>query len=371
MTQTVKGQKGTQQPQKQFRPGQRKQERLIRQARRRRQRLIIFGSLLGVVLIALAAVGYWQFPRIIALLHYIPVTNACSVDHSDTKLYSSTPSAGPANPPTINTRPGMFADGLQCIDLKVGSGPAAQIGSVVSVQYTEWIAATKQKVDSSFDNHAKPLEILLGGKEVVKGLEQGLSGMKVGSIRRLIIPPSLGYGDAGNSHNVPGGATLIFDVIVQSVNGCTVASGSNFYTSAPSSSSVVGPVLPSGPTAPPPVSTAPGTLLGGLQCIDLKVGTGAPVQALNTVSLQYTGWLEANGKKFDSSYDHGGTPVSVQVGVGKVIKGFDQGLIGMRVGGTRRLIIPAALGYGSQGQPPTIPPNSVLIFDVTVVGIQS
>jgi FKBP-type peptidyl-prolyl cis-trans isomerase len=369
MTQTVNGQKGTQQPQKQYRPGQRKQERLIRHARRRRQRMIILGSILGVVLIALAGVGYWQFPRFIALLHHVPVTNACSIDHSDAKLYASLPASGRANPPVINTSPGMFANGLQCIDLKVGSGTAAQIGSVVSIQYTAWIAATNLEFDSTFDRHAKPYQILLGGKAVISGLEQGLSGMKAGSIRRLIIPPSLGYGDAGHAPRVPGGATLIFDVIVQSINNCAVATGSNFYNSASSSSTVIGPVLPSGPTTPPPVTTTPGTMLDGLQCIDLKVGTGTPVQALNTVSVQYTGWLEATGKKFDSSYDRGGTPLTVQVGLGKIIRGFDQGLIGMRVGGTRRLIIPAALAYGSQGQPPTIPPNSVLIFDITLVSL--
>ncbi len=89
----------------------------------------------------------------------------------------------------------------------------------------------------------------------------------------------------------------------------------------------------------------------------------------NTVSIQYTGWL-ANGKKFDSSYDHGGTPFSVQVGQGKVIRGFDLGLIGMRLGGTRRLIIPAKLGYGAQGSPPVIPPNATLIFDITLVSIK-
>lgn len=370
MTQTVKGQKGTPQPQKQPRPGQRQKERLMRQARRRRQRILIGGSLLGVVLIALTGVGIWQYPRILALLHQIPVTNACSVAPTSTRLYTSTPSAGPTTPPVVDTAPGLFADGLKCIDLKVGSGPAAQIGSVLSFEYTGWLAATNRKFDSSYDRHAEPFQVLLGGKAVIVGMQEGLIGLRAGGIRRLIIPPALGYGDQSQTANIPAGATLIFDVIVQSVNNCSVATGSNIYNST-SSISAPGVIqaLPSGPMAPPPVTISPGTLLNGLECIDLKVGSSAPVQAGNTVSVQYTGWL-ANGKKFDSSYDHGGTPLSVKVGQGKVLRGFDQGLIGMRGGGTRRLIIPAKLAYGAQGRPPAIPPNATVIFDITLVSIQ-
>ena len=216
MTQTVKGQKGSLPPQKQSRPGQRQQDRLMRQARRRRQRLLIGGSLLGVVLIALTGVGIWQYPRIIALLHHIPVTNACSVAPASTRLYTSTPSAGPVTPPVVDTTPGLFADGLQCIDLKAGSGPAAQIGSVVSFEYTGWLADTNRKFDSSYDHHAEPFPVLLGGKAVIVGMEEGLTGLKAGSIRRLIIPPALGYGAQGQPPNIPANATLIFDITLVS-----------------------------------------------------------------------------------------------------------------------------------------------------------
>jgi FKBP-type peptidyl-prolyl cis-trans isomerase len=105
-----------------------------------------------------------------------------------------------------------------------------------------------------------------------------------------------------------------------------------------------------------------------LQYIDVKVGTGAAVKAGDKVTVQYTGWLE-NGTKFDSSADHPGQPFSFVVGQGRVIQGWDKGLVGMKVGGERRLIIPAALGYGAQGYPPTIPANATLIFDVTIVSI--
>ena len=376
MTQTVKGQKGAPQPQKPYRPGQRQQERLERQARRRRQRMIILGSLLGVVLIALAGVGIWQYPRIAASFQRpVPVAKTCSVATSSTNAYASTPAAGPTAPPAVRTTPAKFADGLQCIDLKIGNGPAAQIGSVVTIEYTGWLAIGGRKFDSSYDHHGKPFPILLGGKSVMQGMEEGLMGLKAGGIRRLIIPPGLGYGDQGQSPTIPGGATLIFDLVVQSVSNCPLDTSSNIYNSTPPSAAnstpVVGPTLPSGPTSPPPLATTPSTMLDGLQCIDIKLGSGIPAETGRNVSVEYTGWFAANGKKFDSSYDHGGTPFSVPVGQGKVIKGFDQGLIGMKVGGTRRLIIPPALGYGVKGQLPQIPPNATLIFDVTVVSISN
>jgi len=130
------------------------------------------------------------------------------------------------------------------------------------------------------------------------------------------------------------------------------------------------PTPSAGPATPPPVTAAPVKLPDGLQYIDIKTGTGPAAQTGSAVSVQYTGWLQSNGKKFDSSYDHGGQPFSVTLGQGQVIPGWEEGLVGIQAGGTRRLIIPAALGYGAAGSPPAIPANAVLIFDVTAVSIQ-
>ncbi len=104
-----------------------------------------------------------------------------------------------------------------------------------------------------------------------------------------------------------------------------------------------------------------------LKIEDLKIGTGSEVKSGDTISINYLGTLE-NGKKFDSSYDRG-QPFETQIGVGQVIKGWDQGVIGMKVGGKRRLTIPPELGYGSQEIPNVIPANSTLIFEVELVGI--
>ena len=105
----------------------------------------------------------------------------------------------------------------------------------------------------------------------------------------------------------------------------------------------------------------------GLKYIEIKEGTGAQPQAGQTVSVHYTGTLE-DGTKFDSSRDRN-QPFSFKLGAGQVIKGWDEGLSTMKVGGQRQLIIPPGLGYGSRGAGGVIPPNATLIFDVELLKI--
>jgi FKBP-type peptidyl-prolyl cis-trans isomerase FkpA len=112
----------------------------------------------------------------------------------------------------------------------------------------------------------------------------------------------------------------------------------------------------------------------GLEFKDLVIGTGAQATAGQQVSVHYTGWLQnpdgSAGKKFDSSLDRG-QPFDFPLGAGRVIRGWDEGVAGMRVGGKRRLIIPPALGYGARGAGGVIPPNATLIFDVELLGVHS
>ena len=130
------------------------------------------------------------------------------------------------------------------------------------------------------------------------------------------------------------------------------------------------PTATVGPVSPPTVAGKTVTLADGLQYIDVQTGCGPAAKSGSNVSVEYTGWLQSSGKKFDSSYDHGGSPFTFVLGQGKVIKGFDEGLVGMRQqGGIRRIIIPAALGYGAAGSPPTIPTNAVLIFDIQMISV--
>jgi FKBP-type peptidyl-prolyl cis-trans isomerase FkpA len=121
-------------------------------------------------------------------------------------------------------------------------------------------------------------------------------------------------------------------------------------------------------------STAP-TPLQGLQMTDVKQGTGAEAVPGKTVVVHYTGWLfddsaaDKKGKKFDSSRDRG-DPFDFPLGAGHVIKGWDQGVAGMKVGGQRTLVIPPELGYGARGAGGVIPPNATLVFDVELLDVK-
>ena len=106
----------------------------------------------------------------------------------------------------------------------------------------------------------------------------------------------------------------------------------------------------------------------GLGYIDLVPGTGASPKSGDRVTVHYTGYL-TDGKKFDSSVDRG-QPLTFVIGIGKVIRGWDEGVMTMKVGGKRKLIIPPQLGYGSRGAGSAIPPNAELVFDVELLGIK-
>jgi peptidylprolyl isomerase len=119
-------------------------------------------------------------------------------------------------------------------------------------------------------------------------------------------------------------------------------------------------------------ASKPVTTSSGLQIIDTKVGTGASPRENQTAVVHYTGWLYNNGTKgakFDSSVDRG-QPFEFPIGQGRVIKGWDEGVATMKIGGKRTLIVPPQLGYGARGAGGAIPPNATLMFDVELLGVK-
>ena len=127
--------------------------------------------------------------------------------------------------------------------------------------------------------------------------------------------------------------------------------------------------------AAPAMAQTPGrtmTTASGLQITDTQVGTGASPKTGQTCVMHYTGWLYQNGakgQKFDSSVDRG-QPFEFPLGMGRVIKGWDEGVASMKVGGKRTLIIPPELGYGARGAGGVIPPNATLMFDVELLDVK-
>ena len=122
-------------------------------------------------------------------------------------------------------------------------------------------------------------------------------------------------------------------------------------------------------------TTSPSVAINDLQKMDSVVGTGAEARAGMSVTVHYTGWLyepnsaDHKGRKFDSSLDRG-QPFNFPLGAGRVIKGWDDGVAGMKLGGKRTLVIPAQMGYGARGAGNVIPPNATLLFDVELLGVR-
>ena len=224
------------------------------------------------------------------------------------------------------------ASGLQFEDAVVGQGAEATSGSDVKVHYTGWLYQDGQQgatFDSSKDRR-EPFEFSLGEGMVIPGWDEGVQGMKVGGKRTLIIPPELGYGAYGAGGVIPPHATLMFEVELLSTK------------------------------AAPQV-----------QMEDTVVGDGAEAVRGKRVTVHYTGWLYKDGEqgaKFDSSKDRN-DPFVFTLGAGMVIRGWDVGVQGMKVGGKRTLIIPPELGYGARGAGGVIPPNATLKFDVELLAV--
>jgi len=232
--------------------------------------------------------------------------------------------------------------GLKYKIIEQGNGEPAVAGSNVTVHYTGTLP-NGTKFDSSKDRN-QPFTFKLGAGRVIRGWDEGIALLRVGDKAILTIPPTLGYGDMSNGA-IPANSTLIFEVELIDVK------------------------VPAKPWDIKSKDTV--TLASGLKYIVVSKSTNpdaAKAEAGKNVSVHYTGFLEG-GNIFDSSVDRG-EPITFQLGVGRVIKGWDEGIAQMKVGDKLRLIIPSTLGYGERGAGGVIPPNATLYFDVELVNVQ-
>jgi peptidylprolyl isomerase len=225
-------------------------------------------------------------------------------------------------------------------DAVLGTGALASGSNIVGIRYSYWLYSASAadhkgaRIDSNLTS-ATPYAFTLGSGTVPKGLDQGVTGMKVGGQRTLIVPASLAFGAAG-SGLVPANAGLVFDV--QLTDAQTLADAPAFGVT------------------------------------DTVTGTGAVAATGATANVKYSAYLYNS-----ATADHKGilvdtnatstTNFSFKLGGGQVIKGFDQGVTGMKVGGKRDVVMPSSLAYGTTGSG-AIPANSGMVFSVELISLQ-
>jgi peptidylprolyl isomerase len=261
--------------------------------------------------------------------------------------------AGCKSEPDVNTT----ASGLRFSDDTTGTGETAKMGDMVTIHFEAWMV--QEDTTRLFENwhedttmnaqslggsrqFDQPLRFILGENSPIRGIDEGIEGMKVGGTRTIIIPSEMAYGETGMGP-IPPNTDLKIVVELQEVKEAITAQQWDVDT------------------------TRAQTTASGLQYVMVQEGTGRSASPGDTVEVHYTGWLR-DGTKFDSSVERD-EPLMFILGQGMVIKGWDEGIALLKEGGKARLIIPPSLGYGDRaiGQ---IPSNSTLLFDVELVKVR-
>ncbi|MEX0929456.1 MAG: FKBP-type peptidyl-prolyl cis-trans isomerase [Balneolales bacterium] len=235
----------------------------------------------------------------------------------------------------------ITSEGLEIIDTERGEGPEVEVADYLTIHFTGYLESGEE-FESSY-NQNQPVTIQAGmGQLPIRGWDEGIIGMRVGGKRTLVIPPNLAFGDEGIQGLIPGGEDIRMEVELISISTPPEPWGYNENDIQSKES--------------------------GLQYVINEEGNGETPESGEMVSVHYAGFLE-DGTLFDSSYLRD-EPLDFPVGVGQVIPGWDEGLMDMKVGEKRTLIIPSELGYGERGAGETIPPNATLVFDVELLGIE-
>ena len=246
--------------------------------------------------------------------------------------------------------------GLKYFDDSLGTGREVMTDELVTVHFSGWIIQDTSNLFSDWTNEElrktamignsklrnQPVKFVVGTNSFIKGVDEGIVGMKIGGTRTIIIPSDLAYGEEGIGP-IPANSDLKLVVELLDLKERIVADMWDID------------------------STKLKTTESGLQYSIITEGEGETADSGNVVTVHYSGFL-LDGTKFDSSVERD-DPFSFLLGMGQVIPGWEEGLKLMKIGGKARLVIPPELGYGGLAAG-TIPPNSTLIFDVELVDMQ-
>jgi peptidylprolyl isomerase len=240
-----------------------------------------------------------------------------------------------------------------------GKGAKLSKSNSIVFSYALFDAKDGRQIETSFGKGTVPLD--LSSTNLMKGLSKGLPGQLVGSRLLVAIPPADAFGATGNTQAGVGPTdTIVFLIDVVSAS-----------TPLPTATGVAVPLKAGLPTAivdgaKAAIITVPKTAAPTKLVVQpLIKGSGPVVRSGQTIKVNYTGVLWKDGKKFDASGDHG-APVDIQIGAGKVIPGWDKGLVGQSVGSRILLVVPPADGYGAKGSPP-IGPKDTMVFVVDIL----
>jgi FKBP-type peptidyl-prolyl cis-trans isomerase len=248
----------------------------------------------------------------------------------------------PVRPPLDAKEWKVQKSGLEIWDVKEGKGEAVTPADIVTVHYTGWLTDKDATVFDSSRTDGEPVTFALKG--LIPGWKEGIPGMKKGGVRRLKVPPELGYKDR-KVGPIPPGSVLVFEIEL-------------IETKTPPSAKLARPQLDSKEWK---------KLASGVEIWDVKEGKGDAAKLESTVTIHYTGWLtDDKVTVFDSSLDR---DKKATFALEDLIQGWKDGIPGMKPGGVRRLKIPAALAYGEKGRP-GIPANSVLVFEIELFEVK-
>jgi len=244
-------------------------------------------------------------------------------DQTTTVPGADEPQFDPGDKPDVGVPDSETPTELRVVDLEEGTGDEVTDGSAVEVHYVGVLHRDGSEFDSSWDR-GQTFTFTVGQGNVISGWDTGLLGMKIGGRRQLDIPAALAYGNTGSGSIGPDEAlTFVIDLV--SITQVTIT--------------------------------------------DTEVGQGPKAATGDILSTHFRGFTTEDGVEFANSYDQD-QPIIFPLGAGRILPGWDQGLVGMQVGGKRELIIPGPLGFGPGGQPDAgIGPNAELRFEIELVEI--